>query len=111
MSALQFIFLDNTSNVKLKGLQSAIDDSYINDATVVMTLKDPGGVDVVGETWPMTMQYQAGTNGNYSGSFSHQATLVENDEYEALIVATLTDGSRAQWVEPVLALVRNNNSQ
>lgn len=111
MSAKHFVFIDNTSNVKLKSLRSAADDSYLDNAIVTMTLKDSAGSDVTGQVWPITLDYVATSNGDYTGTFAHGVALVEHDEYIAEILAILPDGSQAKWNEPVEALIRDKESQ
>lgn len=58
-------FVANTNVLELRGLKSAIDDTYVNDATVTVTVKDDCGVSVSGQTWPATMVYVADSDGDY----------------------------------------------
>ena len=111
MTAKHFIFIDNTSSVQVKGLSSALDNSYINDAIVSITLKDLNGVDIEGESWPVILQYTDGSNGDYTGSFSHDISVEDGTEYIGMIVATLVDGSRGEWPEPVKALTGSRENK
>jgi hypothetical protein len=48
-----------------KGLQNEITGLYVNDATVTATLKRKNGVVVSGQSFPVTLDYVAGTDGIY----------------------------------------------
>jgi hypothetical protein len=58
-------FVANTNNLELLGLQNASNGAYVNDATVSVTVKDASGTNVVGENWPISMNYVSGSNGDY----------------------------------------------
>jgi hypothetical protein len=111
MTAKHYIYLANSTTVKLEGLESSVDASYVNDATVEMTIKDAQGNNVAGETWPLSMVYVTASNGNYLGEVSHALALVDGAEYSASITATVPGGSRAEWVEPLAALIRTRETQ
>lgn len=101
------IYLDNTSTVQLQGLQSVVDDSYINDATVTATLYESDEVtEVTGETWPITLDYIASSNGNYAGSFSADVNVTEFGTYKAVITAILPDTSKFTISDTVKVLER-----
>lgn len=105
----QIIFLDNTTSVKLLGLQA--DGQFINDATVALTLTDSAGDPVVGETWPAALQYVADSNGDYKGTVSHLVDVTKNKEYTALITAEAPDGSHAKWTTTVVPVERDDSGQ
>jgi hypothetical protein len=111
MTATHYIFIDNTSSVQLSALKSAITGEYVNDAVVTMTLKDGDGNAVAGESWPIALQYVMDSNGNYIGAFSHEVAVADGESYVAEVDAVLTDGSRASWDEPVMALTRTAETQ
>lgn len=90
------VFVANTNLLELNGLQSAIDDSYINDADVTVTLKDSAGDSVSGQTWPATMSYLSGTNGDYRLILDYDLALTPKRSYTAEITAT-KDGNRGFW--------------
>lgn len=101
------IYLDNTSTIKLTGLQSSVDNSYVNDATVTATLYESDEVtEVTGETWPITLSYIASSNGNYSGSFSADVNVTEFGTYKAVVTAVATDGSKFTQADTVKVLER-----
>lgn len=80
-------FVANTNVLELTGLHSAIEAAYINDAAVTVTLKDADDVAVTGAVWPMTMDYVAGTNGNYRAILADALPLVAREKYTAYIEA------------------------
>jgi len=58
-------FVANTNVLELQGLQDAIDQTYVNDATVTVTIKDDCGSNVAGQAWPAAMNYVSASNGTY----------------------------------------------
>jgi hypothetical protein len=90
------VFIANTNVLELNGLQSSIDDSYINDADVTVTIKDSSGTSVSGQTWPATMSYLSGTSGDYRLILDYDLALTAKRSYTAEITAT-KDGNRGFW--------------
>lgn len=84
---MNIIYKDNDNTIKLMSLVNGDTGAYINDATVAVTLKDVNGSNVVGETWPLTMSYVTGSNGQYKATLKDTLTLTANDRYTAYITA------------------------
>lgn len=61
------VFVANTNILDLIGLKSAVEDAFINDADVTVTIKDTDGTEVTGASWPVTMDNVAGSDGDYRG--------------------------------------------
>jgi hypothetical protein len=80
-------FVGNTNVLLLSGLHSEIDGSYINDATVSVTVKDKDGVELAGVTWPADMTYVTASNGNYRIFLVDDAALSASVQYVAFISA------------------------
>lgn len=78
-------FVANTNLLELIGLKSAVEDEFINDATVSVTVKDASGANVAGVTWPVTMDYVAASSGDYRAIIPHGAALVSGRQYTAEI--------------------------
>jgi hypothetical protein len=76
-------FVANTNLLELIGLKSAVEDAFINDATVSVTVKDASGANVAGVTWPVTMDYVAASSGDYRAIIPHGAALVSGRQYTA----------------------------
>ena len=95
MSATDAFFIRNTNMVELDELRDNA-GVYLNAATVEVTIKDSDGVNVVGETWPVSMVYVAASNGTYRGFVSSSVTVLEEDVLKAIISAT-DSGLTGEW--------------
>lgn len=82
------IFYNSENIIKLLNLRDGETGSYINDASVIVSLFDVNGSNVTGETWPKTMTYVTGSNGQYKAVLTNGLSLTEDAEYEAVITAS-----------------------
>ena len=91
------IFINNDSLIELIGLKNSLTDSYVNDATVTVTLYDSTGAEVSGISWPLTMAYVTASNGDYRGTLDKAVVLITGALYKAVITALdgINDG---EWV-------------
>jgi len=64
---------------------------YVNDATVTVTITDSNGVDLIGESWPVTLPYVTASNGVYRKIFDPFANLVVGNVYHVIIKVVGTD--------------------
>lgn len=80
-------FVANTNVLELTGLKEETTEAFINNAVVTVTIKDTEGTDVVGATWPLTMDYVATSDGDYRAYVSEALTLIANTKYIAYIDA------------------------
>lgn len=80
-------FVANTNVLDLIGLKNEIDNSFINSATVFVTIKDEAGVDVPGASWPLAMNYVSASNGDYRAFISESLPFVDKTKYIAYIDA------------------------
>lgn len=65
--SIEIIFYLNDMLLELTGLVDKVDDFTVADALVKVTLRDAvSAVEIVGETWPLTMAPVAGVPGKYS---------------------------------------------
>lgn len=110
MSISYPIYIDNTNKVTLTGLQNSLDDSYINDATVSVTIVDGDDAEVVGATWPVTLEYVSASNGVYRGLIPSSVELTEDEVYYAVVTAT-SGSSTATWKQPTVAKERHLSNQ
>jgi hypothetical protein len=90
-------FVANTNVLELTGLTSNIEEAFINDATVTVTVKDTADVDVTGETWPVTMDYITDSDGNYRAILIDALPLVGNRKYIAHISADGGEDRIGYW--------------
>lgn len=93
-------FVANTNLLELIGLTSAIEDEFINDATVTVTIKDGVGNNVTGATWPLAMDYVTASDGNYRTILTHELAFAHNAKYVAAIDADGGTNRIGHWEFP-----------
>lgn len=98
------LYIDNDNRIKLSGLKDA-DDTYQNSATVTVTLKDASGNEVSGQSWPLTMSYVSGSDGNYQAVLDDGLSLTAGQRLTA-VVDVSSSGLTAEREAPVVALTR-----
>lgn len=91
------VFCANTNILELIGLKSATDNTYINDATVAVTIYDHARAWVGNETWPLTLSYVVGSNGVYRAILSDALPLQPDKDYTAYIEASAGAGRVGHW--------------
>jgi hypothetical protein len=100
------VFVANTNMLELLGLRSEIEDEYIDDAAVSVTIKTKAGVEVSGVTWPLTMAYVAASDGDYRTILSEDLAFVAKADYIAYIEADGGAGRVGHWELPFKAQTR-----
>lgn len=98
------LYVDNDNRIKLSGLVDA-DGAYQNSATVTVTLLERDGTEVTGETWPLTMSYSSGSDGNYTAVLQDTLSVTSGQRLIAR-VSVSSGGLNAEWEEPVVAVDR-----
>ncbi len=98
-------FVANTNVLDIVGLKNAIADTFINDATVTVTIKGPDGEDIDGD-WPMTMDYVASSDGDYRAVLASELPLVANKNHLAIIDADGGAGLIGHWEKKFKPRVR-----
>lgn len=88
-------------------LEAAPIGSFINDATISVTVKDTAGVEVSGETWPLSMGYVTSSKGKYQALLQYALVLAADDEYRAEI-SGVGDGLRGFWDVPLIGAKRRS---
>ena len=71
-------------------------------------MKDRAGADVAGETWPLAMNYLAGSNGVYRATLAFGLSLQDGKPFSAEIVADGGLGLRGGWSFALKARVRRS---
>lgn len=82
------LFDDNPHLLKVENLKAQTIDGvevYLNNETVTVRMVDVAGVDVPGVTWPLTMQYEAGSNGVYRIIIPNSITVEPGQLVTAII--------------------------
>ncbi len=87
---------NNDSLLSLIGLKNGADETWINNATVTAELRDSQGVLVPGMSWPETLSYIAGSDGNYQLSLDAALNLAAGHYYQLRIIVD-AGGLSAQW--------------
>jgi hypothetical protein len=88
----------NDQCITLKGLLDQVTGSYVNDATVGVTLQKDG-VDVSGEAWPLNMPYVSGTNGDYRAILLAAIDLTPGDNITVSVGVETPSGGVATFTQ------------
>lgn len=99
------LFVGNTMNVLLSGLQFEGEAGYINDAVATVSIFNSNGTEVTGETWPLALDYVAASNGDYEAVLNEDLALVKNKTYTVEVIAE-KDGNEGKWRETAVATDR-----
>jgi hypothetical protein len=84
-------FCASTNVLQVPGLTAEIQNEFVNDATVTVTIRDSAGVELAGASWPLVMNHVPGSNGKYRAFLSATLPLAPKTNYVATIDA---DGGR-----------------
>ena len=86
--AARVAFVANTNILELLELKDSVNDTFINDATVTAVLVDLAGVEIAGQSWPVTLAFVLGSNGDYRATISELVKLIKDTEFIFKITAT-----------------------
>jgi hypothetical protein len=98
-------FVDNTNLLRIKGLFNVVDDLYVNAGAVTATIKDSNGDVVAGQSWPVTLDYVAASNGIYRVALNAAIIFIAGATYTAEITA-LDGASTGFWEFPFIPVTR-----
>lgn len=90
----------NDHLLDIVGLQNEAAGVYLNSATVTVTVKDSTGVEIAGETWPLSASYVSGSNGDYRATLADTLTVVAGARYVAEVDADGGVGLKGFWRFP-----------
>ena len=93
------IYIDSDNVITLTGLTDQ-DGAPVTSATVTARLQSLTGVDIVGETWPVTMAHVG--SGTYRGSLSDALEIELGRCYRCTVIATIGSITR-KWIDSVEA--------
>lgn len=85
------LLIGNDQTLEVTGVQDEISGAYQNSKTVTATVKNIIGVEVSGQSWPLTLSYVADSNGDYRGTLEDGLVLVNGKNY--IIEITVDAGS------------------
>ena len=93
------VYVANTNIIEVLGLKSLIEDEFIADADVTVTVKDAEGTNVTGQTWPLMLASIDGTDpeGNYRGILKDTLELTAGDTYYAHVDADAGADRVGHW--------------
>ena len=103
------LYLSNDNVLELTGLINTVTNTYLNSATVTVTLVDNADVEVSGETWPLTMTYVAASDGKYRATLTDSLSIIGGTRYTAKIAADSGAGLKGYWECRVVAEIRKCN--
>lgn len=100
------LYVGNDMLLDLARLRDTIDGSYLDAATVTVSLATQAGVPVVGESWPLALDYVTGSNGTYSATLRDTLELVPGVRYVATVNVDAGEGRTARWTMDCIARTR-----
>ena len=106
MAVDAYIYFGNDTLIEVTGLQNAVDDSYLNAATVSAVVKDLSGTEVVSS---QSLSYVSASSGNYRATVDQAlfASLTRGAQYVVEITAA-ESGIDGFWRIPVLVDYRDS---
>ena len=105
MRLSEIVYVGNDNIIELRGLKDEATDTWVNDATVTMTVIVAGSSAVGGDSWPKVMDYVPGSDGVYRAMIGHAAQIVDGGRYEAVIDVVIS-GLHARWQTPLIGKAR-----
>lgn len=96
------IYRLNDNVLELSGLKDAVIGTFLNAATVTVTLKDQDGVNVPSTgspsiTYPITMDYVASSDGIYRATIQDSLDVNPNDTVIAEVTANAGANLKGHW--------------
>ena len=89
-------FTESDGYLKLSSLKDIRDNTYVNNATVTVTLYDKDDAELSGETWPVSLAYIAASNGNYYAVLEDTIFTAEQN-VKAKIIIVGNSVTRTIW--------------
>ena len=80
--------------------------SYVNDATVTVTIKDSKGVDLVGPTFPVNVPYVAASEGVYRYTFVSLPNLIAGEIYQVIFNVVGSDSLEDECIIKERAILK-----
>lgn len=99
------IFYKNDMLLELKGLKDVVLDTFVNGATVTATVVDSDGAAVTGQSFPVTLDFVANSDGDYRVVLDSTIVLVIGKKYTAQITA-VSSGIDGYWELDLRAVIR-----
>lgn len=100
------LYKDNDLVARVHNLRNGETGVVYNDATILFTLYDAAGAEVIGEAWPRVMEYVEGSHGAYRAGLEETIQLVPNARYTAVFSVDAGGGLKGKWTLPCVCRVR-----
>lgn len=100
------LFAGSDNVVEADGVTNKLDDSYINDATATVVLRDADLAVVTGGS--VSMSYVTGSNGTYRGTIPYTVSMTVGAKYYVDVTIT-GDGLRSFFRVPCRAQLPTGN--
>lgn len=98
---------NNDNLLHVSELANNQDNTIIAAGTVTATIKDTDGVNVAGETWPLSLSPDV-TPGNYLATLQSSIALIADNDYIILINADNGAGLVGEWEIMATAKLRTD---
>ena len=85
--------------VYMLNLRDEITNDPVIDADISCTIYDVYGNPVSGQTWPLSLVYQDGTDGDYMGVLDDAIALDVGKYYKAVVTVVVGDTNPTKLVE------------
>ena len=104
------VFVNNSNAILLRGLRNENDSTFITNAVVEVTIKDKNNIAIPGVSWPKSMLYVTGTDGDYRAVLEDTIIFVPGATYYAYILANGGTNKIGRWKYSFTALERVVNA-
>ncbi len=100
------VYYDATTHTLVRpGLRNTLQPGYVATATVTVTLTDAvTGVEIAGQAWPLTLDYVAGSDGDYRATLSAALVVTVGQRLRARMVASAAGGVQRTWVNDMVVV-------
>jgi len=103
------LFTDQPSCIELDNHKDGQTGAAVIDSVVTATIFDSTDTEVVGQTWPLSLPYDAGLD-KYFAETGADMELVEGDLYRVETIAKTSGGAvRGEWNLEVRATERGSS--
>lgn len=90
------LFFKNSNILRVTGLKDGLTGAFLNAATVTATVTTLGGAELLGGTWPVTLDYVPASDGDYEVALLSTLNVEVKQRYIAEISAAQS-GKTAFW--------------
>ena len=103
---VEILYRKNDALIRLLGLKNELTGDYINNATVTATLRSLSGVMISGQSWPLSMPYVSGSNGDYQATLSSLLEVKIGQTLVAQISADASGIGKGYWERKIIVQAR-----